>query len=105
MLLYSLIMLAASALLIAFAVAIYRGHTHLIHDYHQTGVTDHKAYGKAFGKALFIVGLAPLFSGILALLGDTPPVVYGSLAVLTLFLFLGILGICRVQKKYNGGMF
>ena len=98
-------MFPVSVLLIAFAVAIYKGHTHLIHDYHQTRVTDPKSYGKAFGKALFIVGLAPLFSGVLALLGDTPPIAYGSLAVLTLFLFLGILGICLVQKKYNGGMF
>lgn len=105
MLLYSLIMFPVSALLIAFAVAIYKGHTHLIHDYHQTKVTDREAYGKAFGKALFLVGLAPLISGTITLFGDTPPVIYTSLTALALFFVLGFVSIYLVQKKYNGGMF
>ena len=106
MLIYSFIMFSVSIiLLIGFCIAIYKGRTDLIHDYHQTKVSDHKAYGKAFGKALFIVVLAPLFSGTVALLDESKTVALIAVVVLALFLVLGIACICFVQKKYNGGIF
>ena len=105
MLIYSFIMFSVSILLIGFCIAIYKGRTDLIHDYHQTKVSDRKAYGKAFGKALFIVGLAPLFSGTVALLDESKTVALIAVVVLALFLVLGIACICFVQKKYNGGIF
>lgn len=105
MLLYSLIMLPVSILLIAFSIAIYNGKTDLIHDYHQTKVTDKEAYGKAFGKALFIVGLAPLCSGIIGFFGDSQAIVITSIAVLLIGFCIGVTCICIVQKKYNNGLF
>ena len=51
------------------SIAIYQGKTGLIHDYHQTKVTDHAAYGKAFGKAMFLLSTALLLSGIIGLFG------------------------------------
>ena len=71
MLIYSLIMLPVSVLFMVLSLSIYKGNTNLIHDYHQTKVTDPKAYGKAFGKALTVVGLAPLLSGLIGFLGDS----------------------------------
>lgn len=105
MLLYSLIMLPVSVLFFVISLSIYKGNTQLIHDYHQTKVTDQKAYGKAMGKALAVMGLAPLFSGLIGLLGDSKPVAIISVAVLTVFLCIGIACICIVQKKYNNGIF
>ena len=105
MLIYSIIMLPVSILLITFSILIYKGNTGLIHDYHQTKVTDKKAYGKAFGKALAVVGLAPLLSGLIGFLGDSKQIAVIAVAVLIAFLCIGIVCICTVQKKYNGGIF
>ena len=51
MLVYSIIMFLVAALFTVFGISIYKGKTDLIHDYHQTKVTDKSAYGKDFGKA------------------------------------------------------
>lgn len=105
MLLYSILMFGVSALMIVFSILIYRGKTNLIHSYHQTKVKDFSAYGKAFGKALLVVGLAPLVSGIAALFGDDKPIAMAAVLILILGLAAGVACILAVQKKYNNGLF
>ena len=101
MVLYSIILLTVSVLFFFLGMSIYRGNTDLIHDYHQTRVKDKVAYGKAFGKAMFIMAASMAASGLLALVTDS------FLPVLVLFLGLaaGIIQIILVQKKYNNGVF
>ena len=79
--------------------------TSLIHDYHQTKVTDKAAYGKAFGKAMFVVSMALLISGIIGLFGASEVIATIAVAVLFIGLFIGIAWIVAVQKKYNKGVF
>ena len=105
MILYSVIMFLAAAPMITISIAIYRGKTSLIHDYHQTKVTNKAAYGKAFGKAMLVISMALLLSGIIGLFGDTEIMATIALAVLFVGLFIGIAGIVAVQKKYNKGVF
>ena len=105
MILYAVIMFVAAALIGGIALSIYRGNTTLIHDYHQEKVTDQTAYGKAFGKAMFVISASLLLSGILSLFGDSEPVAMIALATLFIGLTIGIIGIIVVQKKYNGGIF
>ena len=100
MIVYTVIMLAVSVLFAILSVMIYGGKTELIHDYHQTNVTDKAAYGKAFGKAMGIFPVAMTLSGILGLIHV--PV---ALSVLAVGLVVGIIAIFRVQKQYNGGVF
>jgi hypothetical protein len=104
MVLYSLILFFAAVPMIIVSIAIYKGNTNLIHDYHQTGVTDKAAYGKAFGKAMFVISAALLLSGIIGLFGDTEIMATISLAVLFAGLLIGIAWIIAVQKKYNNGI-
>jgi len=87
------------------SLAIYRGKTGLIHDYHQTNVTDKAAYGKAFGKAMFVVSVSLLLSGIIGLFGASEAVAKMAVAVLMIGLFAGILWIVAVQMKFNKGIF
>ena len=101
MICYSVIMFLVAALVGGMGIAIYRGKTDLIHDYHQTKVTDKTAYGKAFGKAMLVIAAALLISGLIGLLCD--PVV--AVAVLVVGLTIGIACIVAVQKKYNQGVF
>ena len=105
MLLYSIIMFLAAVPMIKVSIAIYQGKTSLIHDYHQTKVTDKAAYGKAFGKAMLVVSMSLLLSGIIGLFGASEAMAMISVAVLFIGLFIGIAWIVAVQMKYNKGIF
>ena len=105
MMLYSIIMFLAAVPMIKISIAIYQGNTSLIHDYHQTKVTDKAAYGKAFGKAMFVVSTALLLSGIIGLFGTSEVIAMIAVTVLFIGLFIGIAWIVAVQKKYNKGIF
>ncbi len=103
MLVYAIVILFAAVIFAIVAVAIYKGKTDLIHDYHQTHVTDKAAYGKAFGKAFGVLAGAMALSGSVALLGEGA--MWGAVAVLLIGLGVGVIAILRVQKKFNGGVF
>ena len=102
MLSYSIIMFLAAALFTVLGIAIYRGKTDLIHDYHQTKVTDKSAYGKAFGKAMLLIATVMLLSGIIGLFEK---LLILAVAILIIGFVLGIGCIVAVQKKYNKGVF
>ena len=102
MLAYSIIMFLIAAHFTGLGIAIYRGKTDLIHDYHQTKVTDKAAYGKAFGKAMFVIATALLLSGIIGLFDNSE---IFAVAVLIVGVVVGIGCIVAVQRKYNNGVF
>ena len=91
--------------MIKISMAIYQGKTDLIHDYHQTKVTDKAAYGKAFGKAMFAMSAALLLSGIISLFGASDRIAMIAVAILFVGLFIGISWMVGVQIKYNKGVF
>lgn len=105
MLAYSVTMFLAAVLVALLGIAIYKGKTNFIHSYHQTRVTDKAAYGKAFGKAMFVIAVAPLLSGVLGLLGDSDMIALIAAAVLLTGIGVGMGLIIAVQKKYNNGVF
>ena len=105
MLIYSVFMFFTAALCMLLSIAIYQGKTNLIHAYHQTKVTDKAAYGKAFGKAMLVVAVAPLLSGIIGFLGDSDTIALLAVAVLLIGTGIGMGCIAAVQKKYNKGIF
>ena len=101
--LFSIIMFLTAVLFFALSIAIYRGKTDLIHDYHQTKVTDKASYGKAFGKALSVIAAALLLSGIVGLLGESTAAL--AVGILIGGIALGVAAIIAVQRKYNNGIF
>jgi len=105
MLAYSILMFVISILFIVLSIMIYRGKTDLIHSYHQTKVKDKEAYGKSFGKALFVIAAAPLVSGIVGLFSHSDSLVITAVLVLMIGIVLGVCCILAVQKKYNKGLF
>lgn len=100
MIAYAIIVFLIAVLFGVFAVLIYKGKTELIHDYHQTKVTDKAAYGKAFGKAMAVIAVAMLLSAVVAFFA-----MWCAVVILFAGLIVGIMAIVRVQKKYNGGVF
>ncbi len=105
MITYSIIMFLTATLFVVIGVAIYRGKTGLIHDYHQTNVTDKAVYGKSFGKAMFVISASLLLSGIISLMGNSEKNALIAVAVLIAGLTVGFICIVQVQKKYNNGVF
>ena len=103
MIVYTIIMLLTALLFGLVSRRIYRGDTELIHDYHRARVKDQAGYGKAFGKAMAVMALGMLLSGVIALFGEK--LMWLSLTVLLIGLAGGILAIILVQRKYNGGVF
>ena len=95
-------MFLVAVLFTALGIAIYKGKTDLIHDYHQTKVTDKSAYGKAFGKAMLVIATVMLLSGIIGLFKN---LLMLAVAILIIGLVVGIGCIVAVQKKYNKGVF
>ena len=102
MLVYSISMFLVSALFTVLGIAIYKGKTDLIHDYHQTKVTDKSAYGKAFGKAMLLIAAVMLLSGIIGLFEK---LLILAVAILIIGFVLGMGCIVAVQKKYIKGVF
>ena len=103
MVLYAVIMFVTACVFGVVAMLIYKGRTDLIHDYHQHKVTDKAGYGKAFGKAMAVITGAMALSGAASLFGEA--VRWIPIVILAVGLFIGIIAIVRVQKKYNGGLF
>lgn len=105
MLAYSIIMFAATVLFLGLSAAIYRGNIHLIHEYHRKKVKDEDIieYGKSFAKGLFLIALSTLFSGTVALLGETVHVALIAVGSLFIGILIASISIARVQKKLNGG--
>ena len=102
MLLYSIIMFLVATLFTVLGIAIYKGKTDLIHDYHQTKVTDKSAYGTAVGKAMLVIATVMLLSGIVGLFENLAML---AVAILMIGLVIGIGCIVGVQRKYNNGLF
>ena len=103
MIVYAIIMFATALLFGVLAALIYKGKTELIHNYHQTKVTDKAGYGKSFGKAMAVLAVTMALSGAVALLGEDA--MQSAVAVLIIGLIVGIMAIVRIQKKYNGSVF
>jgi len=101
MLAYSIIMFAVALLMIILGWFVYKGHTELIHDYHQTRVKDKAAYGKAMGKALMGLALPLIISGVVAFFTAS----IWLTVILIVGLILAFIPLFRAQKKYNGGLF
>ncbi|MBQ8011630.1 MAG: DUF3784 domain-containing protein, partial [Oscillospiraceae bacterium] len=88
-------MFLVAVLFTVLGIAIYKGKTDLIHDYHQTKVTNKSAYGKAFGKAMLVSPTVMLLSGIIGLFKN---LLMLAVAILIIGLVVGIGCIVAVQK-------
>ena len=106
MIAYSIIMFLTAVLFLAMGIAVYRGNTKLIHDYHRTNVREdeRQKYGRAFSKGMFAICTTLFISGIVALFGKEA-LFAASLIVLAAGLIISIIILVKVQKRYNGGLF
>lgn len=104
MIAYFILMLIMAAIFAVLGILLYKGKTNLIHDYHQTRIAeeDKANYGKEFSVGIFVIAAGMLLSGIAAILNA-----FNKIAIVMLIagIVIGVIIICKVQRKYNGGMF
>lgn len=105
MIVYSVIMFVAAAILAVFAILITKGNASLINCYREERVKDKATYCRKFGQSLFIMAAAMLLSGVTSLLSDTETVILFALGVLISGVLVGVARMFHVQKKYGGGIF
>lgn len=104
MVIYCLLMILLGVTFWILGNKISNGHTELIHQYHQTNVSQENkcAYSKNFSKGMYGLALSMMASGVVALLNFSSKIYVG------IFLFgvaISLWQIVNVQKKYNGGIF
>ncbi len=106
MIAYSIFMSVIAVFFLIVGIAIFKGNTKLIHDYHQTHVkeSERREYGRAFAKGMYAISATLIISSIVALFGKEGPVVAASMIVLFAGLVVSIVILVKVQKKYNGGL-
>ena len=99
--LFSIILFIVSVFFCILGIAVYKGRTDLIHEYHQTNVLDKSAYGKAMGKSLLVFSITLLTSGIVDLFGKTNGISFISIIILFVGLIIGSICIIKTQIKFN----
>lgn len=106
MLVFALILFAVSAAAFLIGLALLRGKTELIHEYHQKNVTDRdrRRYAKAYAAAFFVMAGALLAAGAAALFNGEH-VLAVSLGLLFAGLAAGLALLIRAQIRFNGGIF
>lgn len=105
MIVYSVIMFVAAAILAVFAILITKGNASLINCYRKERVKDKATYCKKFGQSLFIMAAAMLVSGIISLFSASETVILIAFGVLIAGVLIGMTRMFHVQKKYGGGIF
>ena len=104
---YSVILFVIAAAFVLLGVLIFRGNTKLIHDYHQTKVSEEKksAYAREFSVGVFLCAAGMILSGVIALFGESRGIMIASVVALFAGIIAGTVVFGIVQKKYNGGLF
>lgn len=107
MIIYTIIMFVVAMVFLLFGIAIHKGNTKLIHDYHQTKVTESqkKEYGKAFSKGIFGMTISLILSGSVALLGDNASILGVVTSILVIGFVISLIILLRVQREFNQGLF
>ena len=105
MIVYSVIMFAATALFAVFAILITKGNTSLINCYREKRVKDKAIYCRKIGQSLFIMAAAMLLSGVISLFSAAETVILIALGMLIAGVLIGIVRLFHVQQEYGGGIF
>lgn len=105
MIIYSVILFAASALLAVLGLLIFKGNAKLINCYREEAVVDKATYCRKIAQSLWFLAAVMIISSGIGLLGEAEPVALWAVGVLVAGVTLGIIRLFRVQNQYGGGVF
>lgn len=98
---FTFFMFAVGAMILVMTVMVSNGKTDLVRDKRMPKPKDEKAYARDITKPMYITAAGPLLSGVISLFGGSGMVTNIAVAVLIVLVLVGMVGIVRVQKKYD----
>lgn len=105
MITYAVILFVLAAVLLICGFLLYKGNLYSIRSNHQRMVKDKASYGKAMGKALFVMSFSQILAGVIALFGESTAFVLITVVVSFSGMILGIYCLIKVQENILNGEF
>ena len=105
MIAYAAILFVLAAVLLVWGSLLYKGNLNSMRVNHQRMAKDKLSYGKAMGKALFVMSFSQAFAGVIVLFGEMTAFVLITVVVSFAGMILGICCINKVQEKLLNGEF
>jgi len=99
MIVYATILFVLAAVLLISGSLLYKGKLNSMRANDQRMVKDKASYGKAMGKALFVMSFSQILAGVIALFGESS--VFAVITVVVSFagMILGTYCLIKVQEK------
>ena len=102
--------LIVGVMLIVIGIINMRGNISTIHSYHRARVSEEniKPFGKMVGFGNILVGVGVVIFGITMLLTEklqNETLVFIGMAIMFVFMIVGLAISFKAMKKYNGGIF
>ena len=105
MIAYASILFVLAAVLLISGSLLYKGKLNSMRANHRRMVKDKASYGKAMGKALFVMSFSQILAGVIALFGESTVIVLITVVVSFAGMILGIYCLIKVQEKLLNGEF
>jgi hypothetical protein len=102
--------LLVGVLLIVIGIVNMTGNISLLHSYHRARVTEEnrKPFGKMVGLGNLLVGVGVIIFGGMMFLAEklqNETLVFIGMAIMFVFMIVGLAISFKAMKKYNGGIF
>ena len=105
MIAYASILFVLAVVLLISGSLLYKGKLNSMRANHRRMVKDKASYGKAMGKALFVMSFSQILAGVIALFGESTVFVLITVVVSFAGMILGIYCLIKVQEKILNGEF
>ena len=96
---YASVLFVLGAVLLISGSLLYKGKLNSMRANHRRMVKDKASYGKAMGKALFVMSFSQILAGVIALFGESTVFVLITVVVSLAGMILGIYCLIKVQEK------
>ena len=99
MIVYATILFVLAAILLISGSLLYKGNLNSMRANHQRMVKDKASYGKAMGKAVFVMGVPQVLAGVIALLGEITVVVILTVVISVGGFLAGLFCMLKVEDR------
>ena len=96
---YSVVLFIIATIILFWGFSLYRGNLSSLRPNSYRRVKDKVAYGKAMGKAVFVMGVPQVLAGIIALFGEKTVAVILTVVISFGGFLAGLFGMLKVEDR------
>ena len=96
---YSVVLFIIATTILFWGFSLYRGNLSSLRPNSYRRVKDKVAYGKAMGKAVFVMGVPQVLAGVIALLGEITVVVILTVVISVGGFLAGLFCMLKVEDR------